>query len=178
MKRAALLSRKEIFSGRIIRVAVETVRLPNGRTVELDIVNHPGAVAVVPLKDDGSVVLVRQFRWAVGGFLFEVPAGKLDGGESPEACARREVEEEVGCRIGRLARLSSIVTAPGFCDEVIHLFLATKLTRCRRRLSEDEVLEVVEMPLLKAIGKISDGTIRDAKSIAALHLAQGVVGIG
>jgi ADP-ribose pyrophosphatase len=159
------------YQGRIIRVAAETVTLPDRRVIRLDVVRHPGASAVVPVKENGSVVLIHQFRHAAGGYLYEVPAGTLAPGESPEACAMREVEEEVGYRAGRLERLGDIVTAPGFCDEQIHLYLATDLQRSRQSLDEDEILTVVEMPLAEAMAKIYDNTIRDAKSIAALVLA-------
>ena len=162
---------KEIYTGRIIRVTVEDVTLPNGRSTRLELVRHPGASAVVPLREDGRVLLIHQFRHAVGGYLYEVPAGTLSPGETPEACARREVEEEVGHRAGRLESLGSIVTAPGFCNEVIHLFLATELTVTKQSLDHDEVLRVVEMGFDEAMAKIQDNTIRDAKSIAALCLA-------
>ena len=162
---------RDIYAGRIIRLTAEEVRLPNGRTTRLDIIRHPGAAAVVPLLDDGRVALVHQFRHAVGGYLYEVPAGTLQPGEAPEACARREVEEEAGYRPGRLESLGRIVTAPGFCDEEIHLFLATALAPTRQTLDHDEVLNVVLMPFEKAIAMVRDNTIRDAKSIAALTLA-------
>jgi ADP-ribose pyrophosphatase len=159
------------YLGRIIRVAEETVNLPNLQVVRLDVVRHPGASAVVPLKEDGSVVLIHQFRHAAGGYLYEVPAGTLAPGESPEACAMREVEEETGYRAGRLERMGGIVTAPGFCDEQIHLYLATGLERSRQSLDQDEILTVIEMSLEEAMARIYDNTIRDAKSIAALVLA-------
>ncbi|MBI3620753.1 MAG: NUDIX hydrolase [Nitrospirae bacterium] len=159
------------YQGRIIRVAAETVTLPNGEVTRLDVVRHPGASAVVPVKDDGTVLLIHQFRHAAGGYLYEVPAGTLAEGESPDACAMREVEEETGYRAGRLVRLGSIVTAPGFCDEQIHLYLATRLEQSRQSLDHDEVLTVVEMSLDEAMAKVHDNTIRDAKSIAALVLA-------
>jgi len=160
-----------VYQGRIIRVSAETVTLPNRRVIRLDVVRHPGASAVVPLKEDGTVLLIHQYRYAAGGYLYEVPAGTLAPGESPDDCAHREVEEEVGYRAGRLERLGSIVTAPGFCDERIHLYLATELRQSRQSLDHDEILTVVEMPLAEAIAKIYDNTIRDAKSIAALVLA-------
>ena len=104
-----------------IEVTTEIVDLPNGRRVEFDLVRHPGAAAVVPFMEDGRVLLIRQFRFATGGEILEIPAGKLDPGEAPEACAARELEEETGYRAGRLERLGSIWTTPGFCDEIIHL---------------------------------------------------------
>jgi ADP-ribose pyrophosphatase len=160
---------KNIYTGRIITLNVDTVTLPNGLTVDLEVVRHPGAAAVVPLKDDGMVILIRQFRHAAGGFIYEVPAGKLHPGEDPRVCAVRELEEEVGYRAGRLDLLSSIFTAPGFTDEVIHIYKATGLTIGRQQLDRDEVLEVIEMPLSEAIGMIGNGAIRDAKSIVGLQ---------
>ena len=111
--------------------------------------NRPssGAAAVVPIKDDGTVVMIRQFRHAVGGFIYEIPAGKLDPGEDPLNCAARELEEEVGYRASSFELLSSIFTAPGFADEVIHVYKASGLTKGRQQLDRDEVLEIVEMPL-------------------------------
>jgi ADP-ribose pyrophosphatase len=135
----------------------------------LEVVRHPGAAAVVPLKDDGTVVLIRQFRHAAGGFIYEIPAGKLHPGEDPLACAARELEEEIGYKAGKLELLSSIFTAPGFTDEVIHIYKATGLTIGRQQLDRDEVLEVIEMPLLEAMRMIETGAIRDAKSIVGLY---------
>jgi ADP-ribose pyrophosphatase len=160
---------KNIYTGRVITVNVDTVTLPNGLTVDLEVVRHPGAAAVVPLKDDGTVILIRQFRHAAGGFIYEIPAGKLDPGEDPRVCAARELEEEIGYRAGQLDLLSSIFTAPGFTDEVIHIYKATRLTRGRQQLDRDEVLEVIEMSLVEAIRMIETGAIRDAKSIVGLQ---------
>lgn len=160
---------REIYRGRVVNLNVETVTLPNGATVELEVIRHQGAAAVVPLKDDGSVVLIRQYRHAAGGYIYEIPAGKLDPGEDPRHCAARELEEEIGCRASSLIRLLSFFTTPGFTDEVIHIFLATGLTPGTQHLDHDEVLEVVEMPLDAAIARIQDGTIRDGKTIVGLQ---------
>jgi len=119
--------------------------------------------------DDGTVVLIRQFRHAAGGFIYEIPAGKLHPGEDPLRCAARELEEEVGYRASSFELLSSIFTAPGFADEVIHVYKATGLTKGRQQLDRDEVLDVIEMPLSVAMDKIEDGTIRDAKTIVGLQ---------
>ena len=160
---------KQIYAGIVVNLNVDTITLPNGITVELEVVRHPGAAAMVPLKDDGTVVLIRQFRHAAGGFIYEIPAGKLQPGEDPTVCAARELEEEIGYRSGRLELLSSIFTAPGFTDEVIHIYKATELMAGRQHLDRDEVLEVIEMPLSKAISMIETGAIRDAKSIVGLQ---------
>ena len=160
---------KNIYTGIVVNLNVDTVTLPNGLTVDLEVVRHPGAAAAVPLKDDGTVVLIRQFRHAAGGFIYEIPAGKLHPGEDPRVCAIRELEEEIGYRAGKLELLSSIFTAPGFTDEVIHIYKATGLSVGRQQLDRDEVLEVVEMALSEAIGMIKNGEIRDAKSIVGLQ---------
>lgn len=160
---------RNIYTGKVITLNVDTVQLPNGITVDLETIRHPGAAAVVPVKDDGTVVLIRQFRHAVGGFIYEIPAGKLAPGEDPLHCASRELEEEVGYRASTFELLSSIFTAPGFADEVIHVYKATGLTKGRQHLDRDEVLDVMEMPLSEAIAKIEDGTIRDGKTIVGLQ---------
>ncbi|CUS33281.1 ADP-ribose pyrophosphatase [Candidatus Nitrospira nitrosa] len=160
---------RNIYTGKVITLNVDTVQLPNGVTVDLETIRHPGAAAVVPVKADGTVVLVRQFRHAAGGFIYEIPAGKLAPGEEPLQCAARELEEEVGYRASTFELLSSIFTAPGFADEVIHVYRATGLTKGRQQLDRDEVLDVIEMPLSEAITKIADGTIRDAKTIVGLQ---------
>lgn len=160
---------RHIYAGKVVTLNIDTVQLPNGVTVDLETIRHPGAAAVVPVKDDGTVVLIKQFRHAAGGFIYEIPAGKLHPGEDPLHCASRELEEEVGYRASSFELLSSIFTAPGFADEVIHVYHATGLTKGRQQLDRDEVLDVTEMPLAEAVEKIADGTIRDAKTIVGLQ---------
>ncbi len=162
---------KTIYVGRVVHLHVDTVLLPNGVTVDLEVIRHPGASAVVPLKDDGTVVLIRQFRHATGGYIYEIPAGKLNPGEDPLHCAERELEEEIGYCAKRFELLSSIYTAPGFTDEVIHIYRGTGLTKGRQNLDRDEVLEVVELPLRKAVDMVRLGEIRDAKTIVGLQSA-------
>jgi ADP-ribose pyrophosphatase len=164
---------KHVFTGKVLTLNIDTVTLPNGFTVDLEIVRHPGAAAVVPLKDNGTVVLIKQFRHAAGGFIYEIPAGKLHPGEDPMHCAARELEEEIGYVAGRLELLTSILTAPGFTDEVIHIYKATGLTAGRQQLDRDEVLEVLEISFEEAIKMIKAGTIRDAKTIVGLQLVSG-----
>ena len=173
MQEDQLLSTKRIYSGKVLKLDLDTVGLPNGRTTELEILRHPGASAVVPLKEDGRVVLIRQLRHAAGGFIYEIPAGKLDPQEDPRDCAARELEEETGYRAGTLELLTSIWTAPGFTDEVIHIFQGANLQKGKQNLDQDEVLEIVEWPLEEAISKIIDGTIRDAKTIIGLQMVFG-----
>jgi ADP-ribose pyrophosphatase len=158
-----------------VRVSVERVALPNGHTVELDIVHHPGAAAVVPFLGDEEVLLIRQYRHAAGGMIYEVPAGKLDDGEDPADCARRELMEEAGRRAGRLEALGWIFTTPGFTDERIHLFAAFDLEPVPVQLDADEVIELVPMPLARALEMVWSGELCDAKSALALvHAARGM----
>jgi len=160
---------KTIFKGKVVTLNLETVTLPNGATVELEVVRHPGAAAIVPMKDERTVILIRQFRLAAGGFIYEIPAGKLHPGEDPRLCAERELEEEIGYRAGTIEKLETFFTAPGFTDEVMHLFKATNLTKTAQKLDHDEVLEVIEIHIKKAISWIRDGTIKDAKTIVGLQ---------
>jgi ADP-ribose pyrophosphatase len=163
--------KKNIYQGRVVNLNLETVRLPNGATVELEIIHHPGAAAIVPMKDEETVLLIRQYRHAAGGYILEIPAGTLRPGEDPGACAARELEEEIGFRPSALEPLATFFTTPGFTDEVIHIYKATGLTPGKQNLDHDEVLEVVELPLREAIGRIGDGTIRDGKTIVGLQVA-------
>ena len=156
-----------------IEVSRERVSLPNGRVAELDIVHHPGASAVVPFVSADDVLLIRQFRHAAGGTILEVPAGKLDPGDTPESCAARELEEEAGRRVGRLEKLGWIFTTPGFTDEVIHLFAGFDLTPVPTRHEDDELIELVPMPLDRALELVWAGEIPDAKSaLALIHAAR------
>jgi len=165
------VSSDRVYEGRLLKIDRDRVKLPNGRETTLEMVRHPGASAIVPFVSPDDVLLIRQFRYAAGGFIYEVPAGTLNPGENPEACARREVEEESGHRAGRLQRLASIYTTPGFTDEVIHLYAAFDLSPVGQNLDHDEVLSVERMPLREAIGRIGRGEIVDSKTICALLLA-------
>lgn len=162
--------RRSLHRGRIGDFGIETVALPNGVSVELEILRHPGAAAIVPLHDDGTVTLVRQYRHAAGGFILEVPAGKLEPGEDPEACALREMQEEVGLAAAGAEKLGAIHTTPAFTDEVIHLYVATDLRPCPPAREPDEVMTAERVPLSEAVTMIQHGRITDGKSIAALML--------
>ena len=168
----------EIFRGRIISLRQDEVVLPTGGRVTLDIVHHPGAAAIVAVDDGGAVALINQFRHAAGGFIWEVPAGTLAPGESPDVCARRELREETGLVAARWTALGSILTTPGFSDERIHLYLARELTESTAALDHDEVLTTSRIPLIRALGMIVSGEIEDAKSIAALYLAHAALAGG
>ena len=161
---------REIHRGRVVHLVVESITLPNGHPLDLEIVRHPGAAAIVALTSDDEVILVRQYRHAVGGYIYEVPAGKLDG-QSPETCAARELVEEAGVEADRLEKLGAIVTTPGFSDEVIHLFLARDLRAVPQRLEPDEVLTVERVPFDRGLEMCARGEIHDAKSMCALLLA-------
>jgi ADP-ribose pyrophosphatase len=163
----------EVRHGWPVEISNERVELPNGRVLMLDIVRHPGASAVVPFLSDDEVLLIRQYRHATGGTILEVPAGKLDPGESPETCARRELEEEAGQRAGRLVALGPIWTSPGFTDEKIHLFAAHDLETVDRRPEDDEVIDLVPTRLVDALDLVWNGGINDAKSaLALIHAAR------
>lgn len=169
MSDPVVLSSRSVYDGRIVKLSLEEVRLPNGNTVTLALIRHPGASAVVPVDSSGNAILVRQYRHATGAWVLEVPAGTLDSpGESPEDCARREVEEETGYRAGRLVPLGWIWTTPGFTDEKIWLYLALDLAPTRSNLEADEVLTVETLPLEEAVRRALCGEIVDAKSVCAL----------
>ncbi len=169
--RAKLLERRVIWEGNVGSFGLDTVVLPSGEQVTLALFKHPGASAVVPFLDDENVVLLRQFRHAAGGVIWEVPAGKLDRGEDPLTCAARELEEETGYRAGRIVKTGSVLTTPGFTDELIHLFCAYDLAPGKFAPEPHEVLRTEVVPLARALAMIESGEIRDGKSIAALFLA-------
>ena len=160
---------KHIHTGHVVTFDIDTVLLPNGQTIDLDMIRHPGASAIVPVHEDGSVTLIRQFRHAAGGFIYEIPAGKLNPGEDPQDCAARELEEEIGYRAGQLDLLTSIFTAPGFTDEVIHIYKGSALVKGTQNLDHDEVIEVLTISLAQALDWIRTGIIRDAKTMVGLH---------
>jgi ADP-ribose pyrophosphatase len=164
------VAERRVHRGAQFEFITEPVDLPNGRRVELDLLRHPGAAAVVPFLDDDRVLMIRQFRYATGGEILEIPAGKLDPGEAPEVCAVRELEEETGYRAGRIEKLGAIWTSPGFTDEIIHLFAAYDLEPTEQRLEPDEIIQLAPMSLEQAIGGLSSGVV-DGKTATALLLA-------
>ena len=168
MREGKTLESRRVHDGKVVKLSVDRVELPNGSVTELEIIRHQGAAAIVPLTGDGEVLLVRQYRYATGGWLLEVPAGKLDPGEGPEVCAVRETEEEVGFRPGRLEALGWIWTTPGFTDEKIWLYLARDLIEGQQDLQGDEVLNVERVPLEEAVAMAHRGEICDGKSVCAL----------
>jgi ADP-ribose pyrophosphatase len=165
-----LVARKVLHRGRVFALRVDRVRFRNGRTVTRDIVDHPGAVAILPLLADDRVLLIRQYRHAAGKVLFEVPAGTLEPGEAPESCARRELEEETGYVAQRWQKLLQCYLAPGYSTELIHLFLATRLRATAARPRADERIKVVPVALAKAVAMVQRNQIEDAKTICCLLL--------
>jgi ADP-ribose pyrophosphatase len=165
---ATVHSSRCVFSGRVLRLVVDRVELPNGVVKDLEVVRHPGAAAIVPLTEDNLVLMVRQFRYPLGDWLLEVPAGTLEPGESAEACAAREVTEEVGYVAVTLVPLGSVLPAPGYTDERIALYLARGLTPAQQGLDDDENLSVERLPFEEAVRRARSGEIEDAKSVIAL----------
>jgi ADP-ribose pyrophosphatase len=177
------LATRRVYTGKVVRLDVDTVRFPDGSTGELERIRHPGAAAVVPCASDPaggdpSILMIRQFRHAAGGPLWEIPAGTLAPGETPEACAHRELREETGVAAERVERLTSIYTTPGFTDEVIHLFWAQGLTMGEAARERDEFIEVVPQALSQVLDGIRRGEVRDAKTVVAiLYMAGFVLGL-
>jgi len=172
------ISSHRAYSGRLLNLDVETIRDPAGRTLELELIRHPGAAAIVPLlsdpkSPDPSVLLIRQYRYAAGGQIWEIPAGVLDGRETPVECARRELKEETGAEAENMEHLTTIFTTPGFTDEKIHLFLATGIRVSDPDHQSDEYIKVESRPLSAVLEMIRDGAIVDGKSIAGLLFVAG-----
>jgi ADP-ribose pyrophosphatase len=172
-----LLSTTRQYTGRIVNLDLDRVRFPDGSVGQLEILRHPGASAVVPFLDpprdaDPRVVLIRQFRHAADGFIWEIPAGRLDAGESPEACAGRELEEETGMRARRLERLITIHTTPGFTDERIHLFLAEELEPGAQDRETDEFMELHTLRWSEVLRLVESGEVVDAKTLVSLLFVQ------
>jgi ADP-ribose diphosphatase len=169
----ALVTTRRIYTGRVLNLDLDTVRFPNGSVGELEMIRHPGASAVVPFvgdprADDPEVLMIQQFRHAADRYVWEIPAGRLDVGEDPEACARRELEEEAGVLATTLQRLTTIWTTPGFTDERIHLFLAIGLTPGTIRREPDEFVEVRRLQWSKVLRLAEQGEIADGKTLVSL----------
>lgn len=174
----ARISSARVYSGRVINVDIDRVRFPNGTVGELEIVRHPGASAVVPILsdpegDDPQLLLIKQYRYAAGGYVYEIPAGKLDGGEDPIVCARRELQEETGCTARKIEHLYTFFTTPGFTDETIHAFVATGLERGETSHEKDEFMSLEVVHLSRALALIQSGELNDAKSALAILYVAG-----
>jgi ADP-ribose pyrophosphatase len=169
-----------VYTGRVINLDVDLVEFPNGSTGELELFRHPGASAVVPFLsdptgDDPQILLIRQYRYAAGGYLYEIPAGRLDPGEDPATCAHRELREETGCTATTMRHLYTMYTTPGFTDERIHIFLATGLTQGEHAREADEFLTVEPVRLAKALEMVKSGEIDDGKTAVGILFAAGFV---
>jgi len=173
-----LVSSERLYSGRIISLDRDTIQFPDQSTGQLEMIRHPGAAAVVPFLDeprapDPRIYLIRQFRHAANGYIWEIPAGRLDPGETPATCAQRELEEEIGMTADVLARLTTIYTTPGFTDEKIHLYLAHELKKGTHKREADEFMEVQTRRWSEAMNMIRNGEILDGKTLVALMFIQG-----
>jgi ADP-ribose pyrophosphatase len=168
-------SRRPILKLGVVDLGVETAVLPNGVTVDMAIIRHPGASAIVAMDSDGSIAMLRQWRHAIGGYIREIPAGCRNAGEDGRQCAERELRKQAGLTARRWDHLGYIVTIPSFCDERIDLFLARDLSPAERALDEDEVIHVERVDLDEALGMVRRNEIVDAKTIAALHHAHAFI---
>jgi ADP-ribose pyrophosphatase len=169
---AAKVNKKELlYAGRVFKLMRENITLENGVTTSLDIIRHPGASAMVPIYDNNTVLLIKQYRHAVGGFIWEVPAGTLNDSEAPLECAKRELVEETGFNAETWEKLGEITPVPGYSDERIHVFLASDLRPARQNLDSDEVLSVHKIKLNDVVDMVNKGEIQDSKTISSLFMA-------
>ena len=164
-----ILNSQKVFEGRVFNVTVDTIN-EGELTYQREVVHHPGSAVIVPLFDDGTVALVRQYRHPAVRYLLEVPAGTLAQGERPEIGAARELKEELGLVAARLEKLSEFFVSPGFCEEKMWIYLATELSEGQQALEDDEVIDVVRLPIADALEMITTGEIQDAKTIIGLML--------
>ena len=166
---------KLIYKGRVINVYKDNVTLPNGKTVDMDVVRHPGAAAIVAVTDEKNIFLLKQFRYVIGDYIWEIPAGTLESGEAPLDCAKRELIEETGVCARSWKTLGEMTPAPGYTDERIHVFLAQQLIPAKQNLDPDEIIDVHQVPFDNALAMIRDGRIADAKSITGILMARDFI---
>ncbi len=176
--KAGRVKSSRVYTGKIVSLDVDSVRFPDGSIGELEMIRHSGASAIVPFLsdpqgEDPQVLMIRQYRYAAGGYLYEIPAGRLDKGESPRDCAARELKEETGCTAEHFDHLLTIYTTPGFTDEKIHLFMATGLVAGETKHEVDEFLDLHPMRLSRALEMVEAGEIQDAKTVIGLLFAAG-----
>ena len=169
--KATTLTSREIHRGRLFSFTVEDVRLPNGNDAQYSIIRHPGSTGIVPIADDGTVVMTRQYRHAVGQYLLEIPAGTIENDESPLDCAIRELEEETGYTAREFTEIAQVYIVPAYSDERIYVYLARGLKPATQHLDADEVLEVVKYPFDEVLRLIGDNVIVDALTVLSIHQA-------
>lgn len=174
MTRRLIVSEK-IFSGTIFNVDRDRIQEPDGSEIVREVVRHPGGAGGLPLFEDGTVALVRQYRHPAGRDLLEIPAGRMEPGETPELCAAREIEQEIGYRPGRIEKIAEFFSTPGFCEERLFVYLATRLLPAQQNLDHDEFVEVVRIPLADAILMANRGDIEDSKTLVALLMADRLI---
>lgn len=162
------LEEKVIFDGRVIHVSLDKIELPNGRTSSREVVKHPGGVGIAALTENGEIILVNQFRYPYKSEILEIPAGKLNPGEDPLECGKRELREETGAAAAEYINLGKLLPSPGYTNEIIHLYLAKDLSYGKQQPDEDEFLDIVKMPLEKAVKMVMSGEIKDSKTQVAL----------
>lgn len=165
-----LIASQPIFKGVVFDVTRDHLREEHGLEIVREVVHHPGGAGGLPLFGDGRVALVKQYRHPAQCELLEIPAGRIEEGESPEECAAREIEQEIGFRVGQMTKLAEFYSTPGFCEEKLYIYLATELTAAAQQLDHDELVEIVYLPLAEAISLAQQGEIEDAKTIIALLL--------
>ncbi len=166
---------RKLYAGKVIDLNAEVAKLPDGREVELEIVRHPGGACALPIFENGDVLMIRQFRHAAGGIIWEIPTGRIDDSEEPEICARRELLEEGGVTAGRMEKICEFYTTPGFCTEKLHIYMATDLQPGKQALENDECLEIVRLPYPEALQMVHKGEINDSKTMIALLLAENKI---
>lgn len=164
----AIVNHQEVYRGKIVALHVDTIRQDSGRTTIREVVLHPGGVTAVPILDNGRILLIRQFRYPIGKYILELPAGKLDSGQSPEETVARELEEEIGYRAGILEYKTTFYTTPGISNEAIYFYIARDLTPCAQRLEEGEHITVESYSVDECLEKIRSGEINDAKTILGI----------
>jgi len=172
------ISSKKIFSGKIIELYFDKIKLPNNKIATREKVTHPGAVGIIPVNSQEEVFLVKQYRYPLENILIEIPAGKLDKNESPINCARRELKEEIGAFGGKLIHVSTFYTSPGFCDEILYLYLALDFDVKENNLDHDEFLQIIRIKLEDCLKLIKENKIKDAKTIIGILLAERFLGNG
>lgn len=167
-----LIQSEPIYQGKVFSLRKDEIRLPNGETAKLDIVEHPGAVVLLPVDESGRIWFIRQYRHSAGEFLLELPAGTLEAGEELDRCAYREIREEIGMSAGQIQKIGEFFPAPGYSTELLHLYLARDLKPDPLQGDEDEFIQVEQIPVGEAFTLAESGQIRDAKTLAALILAK------